>query len=150
MSYIISNETLAIIPQGKKTKIIEGKHTKISNEITADIIEKNCYYNGSTLDGRIKGSSYLLGSNYKPPIVINDSLNIILVPTHSIRNSNCNWINLTTILHYTPISKNKVQIEFRNNRKIVVEVSYNIFDKQVLRATRLESALKGRNYQKYL
>lgn len=150
MSYIISKSTLAIVPQGKKTKIIEEKHTKVTNEITADIIEKNCYYNGSTLDGRIKGSSYLLGSNYKPPIVINDSLNIILIPTHSIRNSSCNWINLTTILHYTPTDKNKVLIEFINNRKIVVDVSYAIFDKQVLRATRLESALKGRNYQKYL
>ena len=149
MSYIITGSTLAVLPQGKKTKIIEEKHTKVVNEITADVIEKNCYYNGSTLDGRIKGSSYLLGSNYKPPIVI-DSLNIILVPTHSIRNSNCNWINLTTILHYTPANDNKVQIEFTNNRKIIVDISYSIFDKQVLRATRLESALKGRNYQKYL
>lgn len=150
MSYIISSATLAIIPHGKKTKIIEEKHNIISNEITAEIVERNCYLNGSTLEGRIKGSSYLLGSNYKPPIIINDSLNIILIPTHSIRNQNCNWINLINMLHYSPTKDNKVLIEFINNKKIIIDVSYNIFDKQVLRATRLESALKGRNYQKYL
>lgn len=146
MSYIISKATLAIIPHGKKTKIIEEKHIRVIDEITAAVIERNCYLNGSTLDGRIKGSSYLLGTNYKPPIIINDSLNIILIPTHSIRNSKCNWVNLTTILHYTPTNDNKVLIEFVNNHKIIVDVSYNIFDKQVLRATRLESALKGRIY----
>ena len=150
MSYIISNETLAIVPHGKKTKIIEEKHNIISNEISSEIIKRNCYFNGSTLEGRIKGSSYLLGSTYKPPIIINDSLNIILIPTHSIRNNRCNWINLITMLHYTPTSDNKVLIEFINNRKLVIDISYYIFDKQVLRATRLESAIKGRIYQKYL
>lgn len=150
MSYIIKKETLAIIPHGKKSKIIEEKHNIIINELTAEIVEKNCYLNGSTLEGRIKGSSYLLGSNYKPPIIINDSLNIILIPTHSIRNKNCNWINLINMLHYSPTNDKKVLIEFINNHKLVIDISYNIFDKQVLRATRLESALKGRNYQKYL
>ena len=150
MSYIISTDTLAIIPHGKKTKIIEQKHNIISNEITSEIIKRNCYINGSTLEGRVKGSSYLLGSTYKPPIIINDSLNIILIPTHSIRNNRCNWINLITMLHYTPTSDNKVLIEFINNRKLIIDISYNIFDKQVLRATRLESAIKGRIYQKYL
>ena len=149
MSYIITNETFAIIPYGKKTKIIEKKHNIVVNEKSSDIIAKNCYYHGSTLEGRIKGSSYLLGSNYKPPIIINDSLNIILIPTHSIRNNNCNWINLMALAHYTS-SNNKVLIEFINNRNLTINISYNIFDKQVLRATRLESAIKGRIYQKYL
>ena len=150
MSYIITKNTLAIIPRGKKSKIIEGKHSLLANEETAKIIEQNCFLNGSTLEGRIKGSSYLLGSSYKPPIIINDSLNIILIPTHSIRNKNCHWINLITMLHYSPTNDNKVLIEFINNHKLIINVSYNIFDKQVLRATRLESTIKGRIYQKYL
>lgn len=150
MSYIITNSTLAIISKGKKTKVVEEKQSILLNEMIANIIERNCYINGSTLEGRLKGSSYLLGSSYKPPIVINDSENIILIPTHSIRNKDCNWINLTTLLHYSPTDNNKVLIEFKNNKKIILNTSYNIFDKQVLRATRLESALKGRIYQKYL
>lgn len=150
MSYIITNKTLAVIPNGKKTKVIEEKRSRLVDENTANIIENNCYFNGSTLEGRLKGSSYLLGSNYKPPIIINDSLNIILIPTHSIRNPECNWINLNTMLHYSPTDHNKVLIEFVNNKKVIINTSYNIFDKQVLRATRLESAIKGRIYQKYL
>lgn len=150
MSYIITNSTLAIISKGKKTKVVEEKQSILINEMTANLIERNCYLNGSTLEGRLKGSSYLLGSSYKPPIIINDSENIILIPTHSIRNKDCNWINLTTMLYYSPTDNNKVLIEFKNNKKIVLNTSYNIFDKQVLRATRLESALKGRIYQKYL
>lgn len=150
MSYIITNSTLAIISKGKKTKVVEEKQSILLNEMIANLIERNCYINGSTLEGRLKGSSYLLGSSYKPPIVINDSENIILIPTHSIRNKDCNWINLTTLLHYSPTDNNKVLIEFKNNKKIILNTSYNIFDKQVLRATRLESALKGRIYQKYL
>jgi len=92
----------------------------------------------------------LLFSSYKPPIIINDSLNIILIPTHSIRNKDCHWINLITMLHYSPTNDNKVLIEFINNHKLIINISYNIFDKQVLRATRLESTIKGRIYQKYL
>lgn len=150
MTYIISPSTIALIPQGKKTKIIEDRDTILINELTSQIITKNCYYNGSTIDGRVKGSSFLIGSYYKPPIVLNETLNIILIPTHSIRNLKCTWINLTSISHYYESGNNKVLVEFRNNRKIIINISYNIFDKQVLRATRLESAIKGRIYQKYL
>lgn len=145
MSYIISNTTLAIIPSNQKTRIIEMKHEKKLKELTVKIIEENCNLNGSTLKGRIKGSSYLIGSTYKPPIVVNESNNIILVPTHSVRNEKCNWINLMSILHYRPLN-NKVQIEFINNKKIILDISYNIFDKQVMRAIRLSSAIKGQNY----
>lgn len=146
MSYIISNTTLAIVPNNQNTRIIEMKHEKKLKELTIKIIEENCNLNGSTLKGRIKGSSYLIGSNYKPPIVVNESNNIILVPTHSVRNEKCNWINLKTILHYWPLNDNKVKIEFINNKKIILDISYNIFDKQVMRAIRLSSAIKGRNY----
>ena len=34
MSYIITKNTLAIIPRGKKSKIIEGKHSLVANEET--------------------------------------------------------------------------------------------------------------------
>ena len=150
MSYIITNRTYAILPSGQKTKIIEEKHNFTKNVVPTDLIRNNCNINGSTLEGRIKGSSFLVGTKYKPPIIINDSKNIILIPTHSIRNPNWSWINLIALLHYKPYAENKVQIEFINNKKIVINISYSIFDKQVLRATRLESALKGRIYQKYL
>lgn len=150
MSYTISNHTLALLPTGKRTKIIEDDNITTIGEEATEIVAKNCQANGSTLEGRIKGSSYLIGSSYKPPIVVNDESHLILIPTHSNRNKQCCWITLNNVLNYNPYKKNSVLIEFRNHYKIVVNISYTIFDHQVLRATRLESALRGRNNKKHL
>ena len=150
MLYIITDKTNALVPIGKKTKIIENERTFTVNETPAEVVSTNCIINGSTLEGRQIGSSYLIGTNYKPPIIINDSSNIILLTTHSIRNSDCIWINLNSILNYVKNPDKTTNLEFKNKRKINLKVSYSIFDKQVLRATRLESSLRGRNNQKYL
>ena len=146
MPYIINEKTLALIPYKNNTKILEHNNSFLLNENSSKIVAANCFYYGSSLEGRQKGSSYLIGTNYKPPIIINDKLNIILIPTHSIRNKECIWVNLNNILNYYQTTNNKVMIEFKNHKK----VSFSIFDKQVLRATRLESVLRGRNNKKYL
>ena len=149
VSYLINEETCALIPVGNaKTNIIENTCNKVFTENCTDIVSYSCKVNGSTLDGRQKGSSYLIGSSYKPPIIINDEIGLILIPTHSTRNKDCIWISLNNLLNYGPIKNDKVEIEFRNHEKMIVNTSFNIFDKQVLRATRLESALRGRNSKK--
>ena len=150
MAYKINSKTCAIISNGNFTKIIEEDKVLNIKETITSIINSNCYHYGSSLQGRQQGSAYLLGTNYKPPIILNEQENIILIPTHSIRNPNCSWLVLSHILNYYPSAKNYVQIEFTNNQKIDIPVSYSIFDKQLMRATRLESILRGRNNQKYL
>ena len=150
MPYIINSKTYALISLGDKTKVIENDKIFEVTEKTNHIVEQNCYYNCSTLDGRQKASSYLLGSSYKTPIILNEKREIILIPTHSSRNSKCNWLILDNILNYYPNLNKTVKIEFKNYTKIDVPISYSIFDRQVLRATRLESILRGRKNQKYL
>lgn len=150
MLYNITYETLALIPNGKKTKIIELSKVYNSEENIITIIERNCIKNGSSLDGRQKSSAYLLGTNYKPPIIISETNDIIFIPTHSIRNKNCLWLNLKGILSYDSNSKKSVIVEFINHQKLTINISYNIFDKQVLRATRLQIALRVQKEQKYL
>ena len=100
MPYIINNKTLALLPLGKKTKILEWDKDFIVEESIINIIEHNCILNGSTLEGRRKGSSYLIGASYKPPIIIDEMKRIILIPTHSNKNSNCKWFILDNILKY--------------------------------------------------
>ena len=39
---------------------------------------------------------------------------------------------------------------FKNDQKLELDLCYTNFDKQVLRATRLESSLRSRKYKKYL
>ena len=41
-----------------------------------------------------------------------------------------------------------IVIEFLNDKKIILNISFGILDNQVLRATRLESALRGRKIRK--
>lgn len=149
MQYTITDKTLLLLHNDKLTKIYEDNQIINLPEDTTSIISNNCIYNGSTLEGRQQASSFLIGSSYKPPIVLDNSSNLILVPTHSTRNKSCAWVNLSTILNYKSHKKG-ILVEFRNNQKVFLNVSYNVFDKQVLRATRLESALRGRNNKKFL
>ena len=150
MPYLIKENTYALIPNERKTKVIEKESSILINETPVEVVSKNCIINGSSLEGRQRGSSYLIGTNHKPPIIVNDFKNIILIPTHSIRNKDCIWVNLNKILNYYPTDNNKIILEFKNNKKIVLNISFSKFDKQVLRATRLESVLRGRNNKKYL
>lgn len=150
MPYIIKEKTFALIPCKEGTKILEDKNKLIVKEDTTGIVAKNCFMNGSTLDGRQKGSSYLVGTSYKPPIIINECKNIILIPTHSHRNQLCVWINFQNILTYYAVGEKKTMIEFINHEKIEINLSFSVFDKQILRATRLKFALRGHLNQKYL
>lgn len=149
MSYIITDKTLAIIPFEGKAQILEINDTKVIKDNVINIISYNCRLNGSTLEGRQKACSYLIGIFYKPPIILDEIKNIILIPTHSSKNKDCAWIILNNIIKYYALD-NKAQIVFKNHKTYKLNVSYNQFDRQVMRATRLESFLRGRNNQKYL
>lgn len=150
MPYKIKEKTYALVPCKEGTKVLEEKTTHIVYEDTTEIVVRNCYMNGSTLEGRQKGSSYLVGTSYKPPIILNGYKNIILIPTHSKRNKECAWVNFQSILAYYKSEEQTTIIEFKNHTKISINISYSIFDKQISRATRLEFALKGHLNQKYL
>ncbi len=150
MPYNITKKTLALIPEQGKTKVIETDRCFTTKEVPLDIVSRNCMENGSTLEGRQKASAYIIGSKYKPPIIINDTTKFILIPTHSVRNEYCSWLVLQNIVNYFPNPHRGTSIEFKNNQLIDISQSFTIFDKQVLRATRLESALRGRNSKKKL
>lgn len=150
MPYKINEKTLVLLNQGKQTKILELKGEIIVEDAINKILEYNCNINGSTFEGRRKASSYLIGASYKPPIIIDEVKEIILIPTHSNKNPNCSWISLQNIQKYYINSHSYVTIIFKNGQKLNLNVCYTNFDKQVLRATRLESSLRGRKHKKYL
>ncbi len=150
MSYNITSKTYALFIDNNITKIIEENKTLYIKENLIDILNYNCYKYGSSFEGRKQGSSFLIKTRYKPPIILNEYESIILIPTHSSRNNLCSWFVLNNILNYYPKTSTTTIVEFKNNTKINVNVSYSVFDKQVLKATRLESILRGRNNQKYL
>ena len=150
MPYIINENTLALMPYAQKTKILEFESELTVEDNILKIIEYNCNLNGSTLEGRRKGSSYLIGASYKPPIIMDEIKRIILIPTHSSKNPKCSWFVLENILKYCLNSNHEVIVTFKNNQTLNLNLCYANFDKQVLRATRLESAIRGRKHIKNL
>ena len=147
--YEINSETLALISLDNKTKVFENSKTFLVDKDTSSIMEDSCEYFGSSLSGRQKGTEKLIGVSYKAPIIVEESKNIIFFPTNSPRSKSCNWISLNNLERYYT-KNNKIVIEFKNKQKIMLDMSFGIIDNQILRATRLESVLRGRKIEKKL
>lgn len=142
-NYEINTNTYILLPIGLKTRVIEQNKTFIVNKSTYDIMCDSCLYFGSSLEGRKKGTENMIGIRYKTPIIIEESNNIIFFPTESYKSQNCIWISLNNINRYYNL-KNQSVIEFKNNKKIYLNLSYGIIENQILRSTRLDAVLRGR------
>lgn len=141
--YLINEDTFAILPLDNKYSIIyeKNKEIKIRKRPTT-IINSNCLLYGSSIEGRLKRTEYSLGISYKPPIIICEKNNIIFFPTSSPRLKRCGWINLNSIKKVFKDSNKDTIIEFKNNKFVNLDVSYNIINNQILKATRLEYVLR--------
>ena len=111
------------------------------------IMEDSCRYFGSSLDGRKKGTETLIGVTYKAPIIVEETNEVIFFPMSSTRHKDTCWLSLKHIKNYSR-SLDGVVVEFDNGFHLILDSSYGIIDNQFLRATRLESALRGRKNNK--
>ena len=145
--YEINEETLAVIPVKNKSVIYENNDTFVIDKSANQIMEESCEYFGSSLAGRQKGTINLIGVSHKAPIIVEETKEMIFFPTTSPRLSNCSWISLKNIEKYYR-HKNKLIIEFKNKKKVELDISYGIIDNQVLRATKLEYVLRQRKNKK--
>lgn len=146
--YEINEETMAIIPLNESvTEVYEQGNRYFVDQNVMEIMENSCRYFGSSLEGRKKGTEYMTGVSYKAPIIVEESKELIFFPTNSLRVQECSWISLKHIKTYYH-EDNHVRLIFMNGDKIILNISYGIFDNQILRATRLESALRGHKNSK--
>ena len=144
ISYEINKDTLAIIPKNSYTTIIYEINNKfIVNDNTYNILDNSCKYYGSTFNGRKIASSNILKVNYKLPILIEESSNMVFFPTSSIRYNKSSWVSLNNIKRYEKNYRG-TKVFFINNQSIIIPISYNIFNNQVLRSSRLIFLLKER------
>lgn len=143
-NYEINTATLAIIPIDEFTsKVLEDSTEYIVNKSTIEIIEESCKYFGSSYRGRYEGTKNLIGMNYKLPIIIEESRNIIFFPTTSPKLQECFWISLNKISDY--LKENECSyINFKNGLKMKLNISLFALENQILRASRLESVLRNR------
>ncbi|MBR2588249.1 MAG: competence protein ComK [Bacilli bacterium] len=138
----INSETCAINYTNEKTCcLIQGKESIRINSHINQFLNYNCNYFGSSLEGRLTGSKQLLGMKYKLPIIIEESQEIILFPTKSYRNHS-SWISLTKIQKYEKSGKQTL-VTFTTGKIEKYDISYESFENQVLRATKLLLILKN-------
>lgn len=142
--YEINNSTIAIISIKKGcSKVIEDSEDFIVTKDSTEIINDSCKFFGSSYSGRFEGTKNLIGVNYKAPIIIEESREIIFFPTSSPRFQNCNWICLKKINTIEKEDK-KTILNFKNGRSLTIDVSYHSIENQILRSTLLESKIRNR------
>ncbi len=144
--YEINDDTLAIIP-GKDmwdSVIVEDTYNYEIKMKPLEIVDYSCKYFGSSYEGRKIGAGEMLNSGYKLPIMVEDSKNLIIFPTISPLADDCSWISLKNIKSYSKVNNTKTKVEFKNGKTLTFNISYNSFNNQVMRASRLESIIRNR------
>ena len=142
MNYEISKGTLAIVPGKKKNSIVYEDNTKyVIDEIPFKIMEDSCKYFGSTYEGRKKGAKEILGAEYKVPIIIADTDNLIVFPTTSPDAKDCVWISVNRVKKIEKVDDFNTLIIFDNDVEITVNSSYRTIENQLSRASRLNLIL---------
>ena len=144
MKYEISKGTLAILPNEKNSSVVyEDDDRYIIKQTPYQIMEESCKYFGSTYEGRKDGAKEMLGAEYKVPIVIEDSSNLIVFPTTSPLSEDCVWISLKRVEKIEKIDSNNTKIIFDNKTEIIVDSSYRSIENQLSRASRLDLILRN-------
>ena len=143
--YEFSKGTLAVVPNDKNSSLVyEDEDRYIIHETPFQIMEDSCKYFGSSYAGRKAGSKEILGAEYKVPIVVEDSNNLIAFPTTSPYSNECAWISLRRVNNISRIDNNNTKIVFDNNKEIIVPCSFRSIENQLSRASRLDLVLRNR------
>lgn len=145
--YEINDKTIALYSLTNKTRVYEEDRSFVVDALASEIMEDSCTYFGSSLEGRKKGTHNLIGVSYKAPIIVEESNDMIFFPTTSPKVKSCSWLRFNKIKSYY-YKNNHLVVEFKNGDKILLNISYDMINNQVLRATRLESVLRERKIQK--
>lgn len=143
-SYEINKDTYAIMTiDDKVTKIMEKDDEYFINKNSYEVMEDSCAYYGSSCEGRVKGTKMILGSNYKVPIIIEETNEIIFFPTEAATNANCIWLSLNNIRSYEKCN-GFTKVIFNSGKELIVKMSISSFEMQILRANRLGSIIRKR------
>ena len=137
--------TLAIVPNETTNSLVyEDEERYLIEEKPFQIMEESCKYFGSTYDGRKNSARDILGAEYKVPIIVEDSDNLIVFPTTSPQSDECIWISLRRVKKFEKIDGTNTRIIFDNNKEIIVPCSYRSIENQVSRASRLDLIMRSR------
>lgn len=144
-NYIINSETLLIIPYGKgKSKILEGNSSFIVNETSGNILKNSCLFYGCSIQGRRDAVKQILNVDMKVPIILENTKNLIFFPVSDCVKKNSIWIAYQNLLKYSKFNEFSTMAYFKNNKKIRIDVKYNLIDNQVIRCIKLDNLINKR------
>ena len=147
MKYEVNNGTLAIVPNEENNCVVyEDEERYLINQSSFKVMEDSCKYFGSTYTGRKDSAREILGAEYKVPIIVEDTNNLILFPTTSPQSSDCVWLSLKRIDKFYKIDPYNTKIIFDNSKEIIVPCSYRTIENQISRASRLDLIMRNRKY----
>ena len=145
MKYEFSKGTLAIVPNEKDGSLVyEDDERYIIHSKPFNIMDESCKYFGSSYAGRKEGSKSILGAEYKVPIIVEETNNIIVFPTTSPFADDCVWISLNRVKNICKIDSNNSKIIFDNDKELIVPCSFRSLENQLSRASRLDLVLRNR------
>lgn len=143
-NYEINTATLLIKEENKKTSLV----SEIDNDYyvqkqTIDIIDESCKFFGSSYKGRVEGTKNMVKFNYKVPIIVEESKNLIFFPITSPRYNNTTWISLNNIEDYYK-KDNKTIIIFKGGKEVILDISFYSLENQIFRSTMLLNIFQKR------
>lgn len=146
--YEVNDETMAILGvDNNNSKVYENnKEYKIASS-SYEVMDYSCQYFGSSYSGRVDGSKRILGANYKLPIIVEESSEMIFFPITSPEKSDCIWIALKWYKNVEQVG-NTTYIILKNGKKIKTIMSKKSIENQVMRASRLNLILNERKSTK--
>ena len=145
MEYEINRGTLATVPNEIDNSLVyEDDDRFLIHQTPFEIMEESCKYFGSTYEGRKESAKAILGAEYKVPVIVEDSDNLIVFPTTSPKSEDCVWISLKRVKSFAKVDSGNTKIIFDNNKEIIVPISYRTLENQISRASRLDFMMKKR------
>lgn len=123
--------------------MINVDKTIVINKSINYILEYNCNYYGSSLDGRISCAKDILKIKYKIPIILDDENNIAIISLSSPRNNYNIYLVTNKILNYE-LSNSLLMIYCLNNVTFRIKLSKNVFENLLLKSLKLINVLNWR------
>ena len=151
MNYEINEGTLAVMTDtndSRKSKILEDRKEYIIDSKPYEVMDYSCKYFGSSYEGRKEGTKAVLDINYKVPIIVENSTNLIFFPTNSPDSADCIWISLKNIKTIKEDDFNSTIIIFNNDIEITIPISKRTIENQIFRASRLDLIMRNRKSNK--
>lgn len=149
-NYIINNRTIALFKDKSNTVVFEEDKKLYVKLSIGKILDNSCRYYGSTHKGRTNGIKEMLKSKYNNPILIEESKNLILFPTESIRNESYALFAYQKIINYEQKEGNKLEILCSNNIMLTINYTKTRLERQIVKCIILNNILNERKRMKSL